>query len=74
MTLAGDLNSQESSSEEQEDDYSSDEADVTNKRSNRRRNKKKQDKRPYQQVKHIFEITVKELKNIPILAKFIREA
>lgn len=28
-------------------------------------------RRPYKQVKHIFEIKVKELKNIPLLNKFI---
>ena len=31
-------------------------------------------KKPYQQVKHVFSINVKELKNIPILAKFIKDA
>jgi hypothetical protein len=28
-------------------------------------------RRPYKQLKHVFEIKVKELKNIPILNKFI---
>ena len=31
-------------------------------------------KKPFQQVKHVFSINVKELKNIPILAKFIKDA
>jgi len=28
-------------------------------------------RKPYHQVKHVFEIKVKELKNIPLLNKFI---
>ena len=28
----------------------------------------------YHQVKHVFSIDVKQLKNIPVLAKFIKEA
>jgi hypothetical protein len=28
-------------------------------------------RKPYKQIKHIFEIRVKELKNIPVLNKFI---
>ena len=43
----------------------------------RRKQKKKEKKnsrKPFQQVKHVFSINVKELKNIPILAKFIKDA
>lgn len=29
--------------------------------------------RPYKKVKHVFEIRVKELKNIPILDKLIKD-
>ena len=32
-----------------------------------------EDNRPYKKVKHIFEIKVKELKNIPILDKLIKD-
>jgi len=38
------------------------------------RQRRKDDKKPYDQVKHIFDINVKELINIPVLARFIREA
>lgn len=31
------------------------------------------DNRPYNKVKHIFEIKIKELKNIPILDKLIKD-
>jgi hypothetical protein len=30
--------------------------------------------RPFNQVKHVFEIKVKELKNIPILDKMIKDS
>lgn len=40
----------------------------------RKRQKAKDLNRAYQQVKHIFDINIKELKNIPILTRFIREA
>ena len=66
MSLAESLNADSDESVD-DDDYSSDEA-VASPRKGRN------DKRPYKQAKHIFEINVKELKNIPILAKFIREA
>ena len=32
-----------------------------------------EDNRPYKKIKHIFEIKVKELKNIPILDKLIKD-
>jgi ribosomal protein L32 len=68
MSLAESLNADsESESVDDESDYTSDEAQASKKR---RRN----DKRPFKQAKHVFEINVKELKNIPILAKFIRES
>lgn len=34
---------------------------------------KQPDNRPYRKVKHMFEIQVKELKNIPILDKLIKD-
>lgn len=40
----------------------------------RKRQKVRDQNREYQQVKHTFDINVKELKNIPILTRFIREA
>jgi hypothetical protein len=39
-----------------------------------KRREKKLSKQVYQQVKHVFAIDVKELKNIPVLTKFIKEA
>lgn len=32
-----------------------------------------EDSKPYNKVKHIFEIQVKELKNIPILDKLVKD-
>jgi len=37
------------------------------------RRQKNLDSRPYKKVKHTFEIQVKELKNIPILDKLIKD-
>ena len=35
--------------------------------------KAEEDNRPYKKVKHIFEIQVRELKNIPILDKLVKD-
>lgn len=40
----------------------------------RKRQKAKDANKAFQQVKHTFDINIKELKNIPILTRFIREA
>ena len=39
-----------------------------------KRREKKDAKKMYTQVKHVFSVDIKELKNIPILTKFIKEA
>jgi hypothetical protein len=70
MSLAETLNASSESEQESSSDgnYTSDEGQASKAKHSRN------DKRPYKQAKHIFEINVKELKNIPVLAKFIREA
>lgn len=45
----------------------------TNK-SDKYRQRKRDEKKPYTQVKHVFDINVKSLQQIPILDKFIRDS
>ena len=73
-------NKQESSSSSQsssESSSSDDDSDLcTSERDHRRikRRDAKLAKLTYHQVKHVFSIDIKQIKNIPVLSKFIREA
>lgn len=72
----------ESKEESSEDEEESDEDDLSedslceSERSRRREKRRaaKLAKLTYHQVKHVFSIDVKQLKNIPVLTKFIKEA
>ena len=79
LSLADDLNLDRVGRDHSSDsgllDSDADEVESEDDEAHERRNKRARDnKKPYQQVKHVFDINVKELKNIPILARFIREA
>lgn len=58
------------------EDSNEDERDLTASQlaRKRKRQKARDANKAFQLVKHTFDINIKELKNIPILTKFIREA
>ena len=61
-------------SEEEDDDDSSDE-ELDNARSgDKYKQRKRDEKKPYNQVKHVFDINVRQIQQMPLLAKFIRDA
>ena len=68
--------SSSSSSSSDSDSDLSDDSLCASEREHRRLKKrdKKLSKLSYHQVKHVFSIDIKQLKNIPVLAKFIKEA
>ena len=71
---ADESSSSSSSSSESSSELSSCSDESELERRKQKKKEKKLAKKPFQQVKHVFSINVKELKNIPILAKFIKDA
>lgn len=67
---------EEEEEEDDSDDDLSDDSLCNSERSHRleKRRAAKLSKLTYLQVKHVFSIDVKQLKNIPVLSKFIKEA
>ena len=56
-----------------DEDESPDEGDSQSK-ADKYKQRKRDEKKPYTQIKHVFDINVKSLQQIPILDKFIRDS
>lgn len=63
----------EAENDEESENLSEEESEAIDSEEIELKRQKKLDSRPYKKLKHTFEIQVKELKNIPILDKLIKD-
>lgn len=57
-----------------EDDYDSEVDEYDSDRAkDKYRQRKRDEKKPYNQIKHVFDIQIKQIQQMPLLAKFIRD-
>ena len=65
--------SEQEEESDDESDMDSDDSFDAEKAKDKYRQRKRDEKKPYNQVKHVFDIQIKQIQQIPLLAKFIRD-